>query len=165
MLLLQKIMKKVYSIVLTSLVFALAIPFAYGQQLDNPTNPNTNTNPNTTINQNTTTNAPESIIGKSENLTITDLRYRAESNQITGTVTNNSTNEQSSITIYAVLFDSDDSFLGIAEGRPLVESLPPSDNSPFSIDLLSGFGFYAMPEDPKSISHYSIYVKGSEPLF
>jgi hypothetical protein len=159
MLLLQKIMKKVYSIVLTSLVFALAIPFAYGQQLDNPTNPNT------TINQNTTTNAPESIIGKSENLTITDLRYRAESNQITGMVTNNSTSEQSSITIYAVLFDSDDSFLGIAEGRPLVESLPPSDNSPFSIDLLSGFGFYAMPEDPKSISHYSIYVKGSEPLF
>ncbi|HEX7208478.1 MAG TPA: FxLYD domain-containing protein [Nitrososphaeraceae archaeon] len=159
MLLLQKIMKKVYSIVLSSLVFALAIPFAYGQQLDNPTNPTT------TINQNTTTNAPESIIGKSENLTITDLRYRAESNQITGTVTNNSTNEQSSITIYAVLFDSDDSFLGIAEGRPLVESLPPSDNSPFSIDLLSGFGFYAMPEDPKSISHYTIYVKGSEPLF
>ncbi len=159
MLLLQKIMKKVYSIVLSSLVFALAIPFAYGQQLDNPTNPNT------TINQNTTTNAPESIIGKSENLTITDLRYRAESNQITGTVTNNSTNEQSSITIYAVLFDSDDSFLGISEGRPLVESLPPSDNSPFSIDLLSGFGFYAMPEDPKSISHYTIYVKGSEPLF
>jgi hypothetical protein len=159
MLLLQKIMKEVYSIVLSSLVFALAIPFAYGQQLDNPTNPNTNTN------QNTTTNAPESIIGKNENLTITDLRYRAESNQITGMVTNNSTSEQSSITIYAVLFDSDDSFLGIAEGRPLVESLPPSDNSPFSIDLLSGFGFYAMPEDPKSISHYSIYVKGSEPLF
>ena len=159
MLLLQKIMKKVYSIVLSSLVFALAIPFAYGQQLDNPTNPNT------TINQNTTTNAPESIIGKSENLTITDLRYRAESNQITGTVTNNSTNEQSSITIYAVLFDKEGTFLGIAEGRPLVESLPPSDNSPFSIDLFSGFGLYAMPEEVNGIDHYAVYARGNELLF
>jgi hypothetical protein len=159
MLLLQKIMKKVYSIVLSSIVFALAIPFAYGQQLDNPTNPNT------TINQNTTTNAPESIIGKSENLTITDLRYRAESNQITGTVTNNSTNEQSSISIYAVLFDKEGTFLGIAEGRPLVESLPPADNSPFSIDLFAGFGLFAVPEEVNSIDHYTVYVRGYEPLF
>ena len=70
-------MKKIFSIVLSSLVFALAMPFAYGQQLNNPTTPNT------TINQTTTTNSPEALIGKTENLTITDLRYRAESNQIT----------------------------------------------------------------------------------
>lgn len=155
-------MKEILSIILSALVIALAIPLAYGQQSD------TATNLDTTMNQTaTTTNAtaPEATIGKSENLTITDLRFRAESNQITGTVTNNSTNEQSSITIYAVLFDKDDSFLGIAQGRPLVDSLPPADNSPFSIDLFSGLDLYTAPEKAKGIDHYTIYVRGYEPLF
>ena len=154
-------MKEILSGVFTILVFILAIPFAYGQPLDTATNLDTTTNQTTT----TTTTTPEATIGKSENLTITDLRFRAESNQITGTVTNNSTNEQSSISIYAVLFDKDDSFLGIAQGRPLVESLPPADNSPFSIDLFSGFGLYAMPEEVNGIDHYTICVRGYEPLF
>jgi hypothetical protein len=154
-------MKKFLSIVLSSLVIALAIPFAYGQPLD------TATNLDTTTNQTTATNAttiPEGTIGKSENLTITDLRFRAESNQITGTVTNNSTSEQSSISIYAVFFDKDDYFIGLTQGRPLVESLPPADYSPFSIDLFSGF-HYSMPEEVDSIDHYTIYVRGHEPLF
>ena len=155
-------MKKILSIVLSSLVIALAIPFAYGQQVDDPTSPNSAIDQNTTI---STTTSPEAMIGKSENLTVTDLRYRAESNQITGTVTNNSTNEQSSISIYAVLFDKEGTFLGIAEGRPLVESLPPADNSPFSIDLFSGFGLFAVPEEVNRIDHYTVYVRGYEPLF
>jgi hypothetical protein len=153
-------MKEILSIILSTLVFILAIPFAHGQQLDTSTNLDTITNQTTT-----TTTTPEATIGKSENLTVTDLRYRAESNQITGTVTNNSTNEQSSVSIYAILFDKNDSFLGIAQGSPLVESLPPSDNSPFSIDLFSGFGLYAMPEEVNGIDHYTIYVRGHEPLF
>ena len=154
-------MKEILSGVFTILVFILTIPFAYGQPLDTATNLDATTNQTTT----TTTTTPEATIGKSENLTITDLRFRTESNQITGTVTNNSTNEQSSISIYAVLFDKDDSFLGIAQGRPLVESLPPADNSPFSIDLFSGFGLYTMPEEVDGIDHYTIYVRGNEPLF
>jgi hypothetical protein len=154
-------MKEILSVALSTLVIALAIPLAYGQQLDAATNLDTTTNQTTT----TTTTTPEATIGKSENLTINDLRFRAESNQITGTVTNNSTNEQSSISIYAVLFDKDDSFLGIAQGRPLVESLPPADNSPFSIDLFSGLGLYTMPEEVNDIDHYTIYVRGYEPLF
>jgi hypothetical protein len=127
-------MKEILSGVFTILVFTIAIPFVYGQPLNTSTNVDTTTNQTTA----TTTTTPEATIGKSENLTITDLRFRGESNQITGTVTNNSTNEQSSISIYAVLFDKNDSFLGIAQGRPLVESLPPADNSPFSMDLSSG---------------------------
>ena len=162
-------MKKILSIVLSSLVIALAMPFAYGQQLGDPTSSNSaidqDTPTPTPTPTPTTTTSPEAIIGKSENLTITDLRYRAESNQITGTVTNNSTNEQSSISIYAVLFDKEGIFLGIAEGRPLVESLPPSDYSPFSIDLFSGFGLYTMPEEVNGVDHYTIYVRGYEPLF
>ena len=154
-------MKEILSIVLSTFVFILAIPLAYGQQLDTVTNIDATTNQTMA----TMTTTPEATIGKSENLTVTDLRYRAESNQITGTVTNNSTSEQSSVSIYAVLFDKDDSFLGIAEGRPLVESLPPSDNSPFSIDLFSGFGLYAMPEEVNGIDHYTVYVRGHEPLF
>jgi len=156
-------MKEILSGAFTILVFILAIPFAYGQPLDTATNLDATTNQSTATT--TTTTAPESTIGKSENLTITDLRFRGESNQITGTVTNNSTNEQSSITIYAILFDKDDSFLGIAQGRPLVESLPPADNSPFSIDLSSGFGFFTMPEEVNGIDHYTIFVRGYEPLF
>ncbi len=152
-------MKEILSIILSTLVFMLAMPLAHGQPLDTATNVDTITN------QNANTTDPEATIGKSENLTITDLRFRGESNQITGTVTNNSTNEQSSISIYAVLFDSDDSFLGIAQGRPLVESLPPADNSPFSIDLFSGFGLFAIPEEVNGIDHYTIYVRGYEPLF
>ena len=154
-------MKEILSIVLSTFVFILAIPLSYGQQLDTVTNIDATTNQTMA----TMTTTPEATIGKSENLTVTDLRYRAESNQITGTVTNNSTSEQSSVSIYAVLFDKDDSFLGIAEGRPLVESLPPSDNSPFSIDLFSGFGLYAMPEEINGIDHYTVYVRGHEPLF
>jgi hypothetical protein len=154
-------MKEILSGLFTILVFILTMPLAYGQLLDTVTNLDTTINQTTT----TTTTTPEATIGKSENLTITDLRFRAESNQITGTVTNNSTNEQSSISIYAVLFDKDDSFLGIAQGRPLVESLPPADNTPFSIDLFSGFGLYAMPEEVNGIDHYTIYVRGYEPLF
>ncbi len=152
-------MKEILSVLLSTLVFVVAIPFAYGQPLDS-----VSTN---VVNQdvNASTPEPEATIGKSENLTITDLRYRGESNQITGTVINNSTNEQSSISIYAVLFDKDDSFLGIAQGRPLVESLPPADNSPFSIDLFSGFGLFAIPEEVNGIDHYTIYVRGYEPLF
>ncbi len=152
-------MNGILSIVLSTFVFILAIPLAYGQQLD------TSSNLDATTNQTMATTTPEATIGKSENLTVTDLRYRAESNQITGTVTNNSTSEQSSVSIYAVLFDKEGTFLGIAEGRPLVESLPPSDNSPFSIDLFSGFGLYAMPEEVNGIDHYTIYVRGHEPLF
>ena len=154
-------MKEILSVVITTLVFVLAIPLAYGQQLDTVTNIDATTNQTMA----TMTTTPEATIGKSENLTVTDLRYRAESNQITGTVTNNSTSEQSSVSIYAVLFDKDDSFLGIAEGRPLVESLTTSDNSPFSIDLFSGFGLFAMPEEVNGIDHYTIYVRGYEPLF
>ncbi len=158
-------MKKILSILLSSLVIALAIPLAYGQQLGDPTSSNSVTDQDTTSSTATTTTTPEAIIGKSENLTVTDLRYRAESNQITGTVTNNSTNEQSSISLYAVLFDKEGTFLGIAEGRPLVESLPPADNSPFSIDLFSGFGLFAVPEEVNGIDHYTVYVRGYEPLF
>jgi hypothetical protein len=158
-------MKKILSIVLSSLIIALAMPLAYGQQLGDPTSSNSVTAQDTTSSTNITTTTPEAIIGKSENLTVTDLRYRAESNQITGTVTNNSTNEQSSISIYAVLFDKEGTFLGIAEGRPLVESLPPADNSPFSIDLSAGFGLFAVPEEVNSIDHYTVYVRGYEPLF
>jgi hypothetical protein len=158
-------MKKILSIVLSSLVIALAIPLAYGQQLGDPTSSNSVIDQDTTSSTTMNTTTPEAIIGKSENLTVTDLRYRAESNQITGTVTNNSTNEQSSISIYAVLFDKEGTFLGIAEGRPLVESLPPADNSPFSIDLFSGFGLFAVPEEVNGIDHYTVYVRGHEPLF
>jgi len=152
-------MKVILSLAFAILVLIVALPLTYGQTLD------TNTSNNSTMNQTNTTTTPEATIGKSQNLTITDLRFRPDSNQITGTVTNNSTNEQSSISIYAILFDKDDSFLGIAQGRPLVESLPAADNSPFSIDLTSGLGLFAMPEDVKGIDHYTIYVTGHEPLF
>ena len=47
----------------------------------------------------------------------------------------------------------------------LTSVLPPADNSPFSIDLLSGCGLYAMPEEVNGIDHYTVYVRGHEPPF
>ena len=149
-------MYQIHLIVLSSLVFILTIPLAYGQPLDTATTRNVDTATNTTT--------PEATIGKSENLTLTDVRLRADSYQITGTITNNSTSEQASISIYAVFFDKDDSFIGLSQGRPLVESLPPGDNSPFSVDLFSGF-HYSVPEQVNSIDHYTMYARGYEPLF
>ncbi len=61
-------MKEILSGVFTILVFILTIPFAYGQPLDTATNLDATTNQTTT-----TTTTPEATIGKSENLTITDL--------------------------------------------------------------------------------------------
>jgi hypothetical protein len=167
----RETMKQILLVAISTLVFILTMPLAYGQQ-PQPLDNSATTDLDTTMNQNvstantttTTTTTPEATIGKSENLTITDVRFRAESYQITGTVTNNSTEEQASISIYAVFFDKDDSFIGLSQGRPLVESLPPGDNSPFSIDLFSGFD-YSMPEEVNGIDHYTIYARGYEPLF
>ena len=157
-------MKQILLVAFSTLVFILTLSFAYGQSLDTATpNLDTDTSQNMTTTTITTT-PPEATIGKSENLSITDVRFRGDSYQITGTVINNSTNEQSSISIYAVFFDKDDSFIGLSQGRPLVESLPPGDNSPFSIDLFSGF-HYSMPEEVNGIDHYVIYTRGYEPLF
>lgn len=157
-------MKQILLVAFSTLVFILTLSFAYGQSLDTATpNLDTDTSQNMTTTTITTT-PPEATIGKSENLSITDVRFRGDSYQITGTVINNSTNEQSSISIYAVFFDKDDSFIGLSQGRPLVESLPPGDNSPFSIDLFSGF-HYSMPEEVKGIDHYTIYTRGYELLF
>jgi hypothetical protein len=153
-------MNQILLIIMSSLVFILTIPPAYGQSLDKDAETTTNVDTAT----NTTATTPEATIGKSENLTLTDVRLRAESYQITGTITNNSTSEQASISIYAVFFDKDDSFIGLSQGRPLVESLPPGDNSPFSVDLFSGF-HYSVPEQVNSIDHYTIYARGYEPLF
>ena len=159
-------MKQILIVAFSTLVFILTMSFAYGQSPEIATsNLDMDTSQNMTAAATTiTTTTPEATIGKSENLSITDVRFRGDSYQITGTVINNSTNEQSSISIYAVFFDKDDSFIGLSQGRPLVESLPPGDNSPFSIDLFSGF-HYSMPEEVKGIDHYTIYTRGYEPLF
>ena len=60
-------MKETLSVMFASFFFILAIPLAYGQQLDTAT---------TNVGSPTNTTTPEATIGKSENLTITDLRYR-----------------------------------------------------------------------------------------
>ena len=71
-------MKEIFSVVLTTLVFVLALPLAYGQQqpLDTTTNIDTASNQNMTAAAAAAT--PEATIGKNENLTIDDLRFRAD---------------------------------------------------------------------------------------
>ena len=58
-------MKEILSIVLSTFVFILAIPLAYGQQLDTVTNIDATTNQTMA----TMTTTPEATLGKSENLT------------------------------------------------------------------------------------------------
>jgi hypothetical protein len=75
--------------------------------------------------------------------------------QITGTVVNNSTEEVSAITVTAVLYDSSDKLITTEGGGFAdVSTLPPGDNSAFSITLfLSGVN--------ESVYHYKLLPGGT----
>ncbi len=165
-----------FCILSTFVALILTTPIAYGQTLENFTSPDATatqpTSPDATATQPTSPDAtatqptnPEGSVGKSEGFLVSDLRYRGEGNQITGTIINNSTEEKSSIVVYAVLFNKNDSFIDISQGNPLVTTLPPNDNSPFSIDLGSMFEFLEPQEGKDIVDHYTIYVKGYNTLY
>jgi hypothetical protein len=97
---------------------------------------------------------PTGSVENSKYLSITDHRYRNGdfSDQITGTVVNNSTQEVSQVTVTAALYDSSDKLIttewgGFAD----VSTLPSGDNSAFSITLSSV---------EEKVDHYTLFPGG-----
>jgi len=102
-----------------------------------------------------TANALSDIKGNivnSKYLTITDHRFRNGqfSDTITGTVSNNSTQEISFATVYVSLFDSANRLITIESGSVSVPQLPPGDNSPFDVSIIG----------VKGIDHYTLSPAG-----
>ena len=98
---------------------------------------------------------PMGNVENSKYLSITEHRYRNGdfSDQITGTVVNNSTEEVSQVTVIAALYDSSDKLIttewgGFAD----VSTLPAGDNSAFSITLSSV---------EENIDHYTLLPGGT----
>jgi hypothetical protein len=75
----------------------------------------------------------------SKYLSITDHKYRIGqySDTITGTITNISTQEISSVSVYVALYDKDNKLITMESGSVSISPLRTADNSPFTINLLS----------------------------
>lgn len=93
----------------------------------------------------------------SKYLSITDHKYRSGqfSDTITGTIMNNSTQEISSVSVYAALYDKDNKLITMESGSVSISPLRAGDNSPFTINVLSFSGV------KDSIHHYTIFPGGT----
>ena len=123
------------------LLSAILIPLAYGQASEITSQ---------------TISEPVGIATMGKDLTISEHRYR-NTNQITGTINNNSTEEISDILVYAAVFDENNRFTDIYSAAPLVSTLPAGDNSPFSINI------YSFSPHDEIVGSYILFVKGSSP--
>jgi len=97
---------------------------------------------------------PTATVINSKYLTISENRYRSGdfSDQITGNVVNNSTQEISVPSVYAALYDENDQLITVESGYADVSPLPPADNSAFSISLY-------LPEED-TVDHYTLFAAG-----
>jgi hypothetical protein len=91
----------------------------------------------------------------SKYLTIAEHRFRDGdfSDQITGVIVNNSTEEVSGTSVYVGLYDGNNQLITMQSGSVDVYKLPPGDNSAFSISL---FGLSA-----EGLDHYILYPGGT----
>jgi hypothetical protein len=91
----------------------------------------------------------------SKYLSITDQRYRSGqfSDTITGTITNNSTQDISFTQVYAALYDKDNILITVQSGLVSVLQLRAGDNSPFTINIFS-----TVKDD---IDHYTLLPAGT----
>jgi hypothetical protein len=87
-------------------------------------------------------------------LTITENRYRPGdfSDQITGTIRNNSTQQISLISVYAALYDKDNKLITMHSGLADVTTLAPRDQSAFTITILS--------LGSEKVDHYTLFPGG-----
>jgi len=97
---------------------------------------------------------PKGNAVNSKFLTVKESRYRPGefSDQITGTVTNNSTQQISSISVYVALYDKDNKLITMDSGLADVSTLTAGDQSAFSITLLS--------LGNEKVDHYTIFPGG-----
>jgi hypothetical protein len=98
---------------------------------------------------------PTGSVVNSKYLSITEHRYRLGdfSDQITGVVTNNSTAEVSGVSVDAALYDETNNLITMeGAGTADVSTLPPGDNSAFSITI------FDLPEE---VDHYTLFPSGT----
>lgn len=98
---------------------------------------------------------PAGDVVNSKYLSITEHRYRIGdfSDQITGVVVNNSTQEITGVSVDAALYDKDNRLITMeGAGFADVSTLPPGDNSAFSITLLGG---------EEDVDHYTLFPSGT----
>jgi len=91
----------------------------------------------------------------SKYLSIAEHRFRDGdfSDQITGVIVNNSTQEVSGTSVYVGVYDTDNQLITMQSGSVDVYKLPPGDNSAFSISF---FGL-----DEQGFDHYILYPGGT----
>jgi hypothetical protein len=97
---------------------------------------------------------PLGSVENSRYLAVTEHRYKngESSDQITGIVMNNSTDWISRVTVTAALYDSLGKLITTEWGFADVSTLPPGDNSAFSIALYG---------NNKDIDHYKLLPGGT----
>jgi hypothetical protein len=90
-------------------------------------------------------------------LSITDHKYRSGQfyHTITGTITNNSTQEISSVSVYAALYDKDNKLITMGSSLVSISPLRTADNSPFIINVSP----FSSGKD--NIDHYTIFPGGT----
>lgn len=92
-------------------------------------------------------------IVNSKYLYITDHKYvqgKLGYDTITGTIVNNAAKNISSATVYAALYDKNNTFITMESGFVSVSLLNPGGKSPFAIDI---FGV-------KDVDHYTLFPAG-----
>jgi hypothetical protein len=97
---------------------------------------------------------PKGNAVNSKFLSVTESRYRPGdfSDQITGTITNNSTQKISSIYAYVALYDNENKLITMDYGIADVTTLAPGDQSAFSISLFN--------LGNEKVDHYTIFPSG-----
>ena len=93
----------------------------------------------------------------SKYLSITDHKYRSSQfyHTITGTITNNSTREISSVSVYAALYDKDSKLITMESDSASISPLRAGDNSPFTINISPS------SSGRDNIDHYTIFPGGT----
>jgi hypothetical protein len=130
-------------------ISSISIGIAQAQQSTNNT-----TTTNTTSQR---ANELKASVLEGRYLSIDRPRFReggTSGDSITGTIINNSNQEVSSATAYAILFDKDNKVIGIGHATADISTLKPGDDSAFKIDF---FDFSNNTENP---DHFTVLAVG-----
>jgi hypothetical protein len=133
-------------------ISSISIGIAQAQQSSN-----NNSTTTTSTGQTQSTNVPKASILEGRYLSIERPRFReggTSGDSITGTIINNSNQELSSVTAYAILFDKDNKVIGIGHATADISTLKPGDDSAFKIDF---FDFSNNAENP---DHFTVLPVG-----
>jgi hypothetical protein len=143
-----------FGIAIAALLAISSISIGIAQAQQNTTATTTTT---TNTAQTQSTNVPKASVLEGRYLSIERPRFReggTSGDSITGTIINNSNQEVSSVTAYAILFDKDNKVISIGHATADISTLKPGDDSAFKIDF---FDFSNNTENP---DHFTVLPVG-----